>query len=292
MILFLFVYLSIYGGVHLYAFFKLKKGLDLGFPVYSILAIFMILMVVTPIFVRIFERYDYETLARGLAYVGFTWMGLLFIFISASFFFDIYRLIHFLARMFAQSPLTGFMLSPRTFCISAILFSFVVVIYGYFEAINIRTEYVTVKTDKIPEEIIFEQMGSPGEAMELIGRLFDVAKPDAVYTEPLESGDYTVITASELVVTMGAGYGGGGEYTPSAEGDESGETSFGSGGGGGGGGFAMGRPVAVITVGPEGTQVEPIVDPTKIAIAFFTTFAAMAISMMQVVRFMRTKKLR
>ncbi|MEA3232787.1 MAG: metallophosphoesterase [Thermodesulfobacteriota bacterium] len=113
----------------------------------------MILMVVTPIFVRIFERYDYETLARGLAYVGFTWMGLLFIFISASFFFDIYRLIHFLARMFAQSPLTGFMLSPRTFCISAILFSFVVVIYGYFEAINIRTEYVTVKTDKIPEEI-------------------------------------------------------------------------------------------------------------------------------------------
>jgi len=146
--------------------------------------------------------------------------------------------------------------------------------------------------DKKPEEIIFEQVGSSGEAMELIGRLFDVAKPDAVYTEPLESGDYTVITASELMVSMGAGYGGGGGYTPSAEGDENAETSFGSGGGGGGGGFGMGRPVAVITVGPEGTQVEPIVDPTKIAIAFFTTFAAMVISLSQVMRFMRTKKLR
>jgi uncharacterized spore protein YtfJ len=145
--------------------------------------------------------------------------------------------------------------------------------------------------DKIPEEIIFEQVGSPGEAMELIGRLFDVAKPDAVYAEPLESGDYTVITASELVVTMGAGYGGGGGYTPSEEGEENAEPSFGSGGGGGGGGFAMGRPVAVITVGPEGTQVEPIVDPTKIAIAFFTTFAAMVITLSQVMRFMRTKKL-
>ena len=134
--------------------------------------------------------------------------------------------------------------------------------------------------DKIPEEIIFEQVGSPEETMELIGRLFDVAKPDAVYTEPLESGDYTVITASELMVTMGAGYGGGSGFTPSADGDENEETGFGSGGGGGGGGFAMGRPVAVITVGPDGTQVEPIVDPTKISIAFFTTFAAMAISMM------------
>jgi len=146
--------------------------------------------------------------------------------------------------------------------------------------------------DTKPEGIVFEQAGSSGEAMELIGRIFDVAKPDAVYSEPLVSGDYTVITASELAVSMGAGYGGGGGYTPAEEDDENGEVSYGSGGGGGGGGFGMGRPVAVITVGPDGTEVEPIVDPTKIAIAFFTTFAAMVISLSQVMRFMRTKKLR
>ena len=146
--------------------------------------------------------------------------------------------------------------------------------------------------DKLPEDFVFEQASSPGEAMNLIGRIFDVAKPDAVYSEPLESGDYTVITASELIVSMGAGYGGGSGYSPSAEDDESGETSFGSGGGGGGGGFATGRPVAVITVGPDGTQVEPIVDPTKIAIAFFTAFAAMVITLSQLFRFIRTKKLR
>jgi hypothetical protein len=33
------------------------------------------------------------------------------------------------------------------------LFSFAVVIYGYFEALHIRTEHVTVKTSKIPEKI-------------------------------------------------------------------------------------------------------------------------------------------
>ena len=153
MTLFLLIYLSIYGGIHLYAFIKLKRGFALGLPAYLILAIFMILMVVAPIVVRISERYGYEALARGLAYVGFTWMGLIFIFISASFFFDIYRLLHFLARILTQSPLADFTLSLRNFCTLAILFSFAVVIYGYFEALHIRTEHVTVKTSKIPEKI-------------------------------------------------------------------------------------------------------------------------------------------
>jgi len=153
MTLFLLIYFSIYGGVHLYAFLKLKRGFALGLPAYLILAIFMILMVVAPIVVRISERHGYETLARGLAYIGFTWMGLIFIFISVSFFFDIYRLLHFLAKMLTRSPLEDFILSLRNFCTIAILVSFTVVIYGYFEALHIRTEHVTVKTCKIPEKI-------------------------------------------------------------------------------------------------------------------------------------------
>ncbi len=153
MTLFLLIYFSIYGGIHLYAFLKLERGFALGPPAYLILAIFMILMVVSPIVVRISERYGYEALARGLAYIGFTWMGLIFIFISASFFFDIYRLLHFLARMLTQRPLADFTLSLRNFCTLAILFSCAVVIYGYFEALHIRTEHVTVKTSKIPEKI-------------------------------------------------------------------------------------------------------------------------------------------
>jgi len=153
MTLFLLIYLSIYGGVHLYAFLKLKRGYALGIPAYLILAIFMILMVVAPIVVRISERHGYEVLARGLAYIGYTWMGLLFIFFSVSFFFDIYRLLHFLARMLTRSPLEDFTLSLGNFCTLAILCALAVVIYGYFEALHIRTEHVTVKTCKIPEKI-------------------------------------------------------------------------------------------------------------------------------------------
>jgi len=32
----------------------------------------------------------------------------------------------------------------------------------------------------------------------------------------------------------------------------------------------------VIEIGPRGVRVEPVIDPTKIALAFFTTLGAMA----------------
>jgi uncharacterized spore protein YtfJ len=141
------------------------------------------------------------------------------------------------------------------------------------------------------EEIIVKQLGSPGEAMDLIGRIFEVAQPEAVFGKAVEAGDNRVIVASEVTVSMGAGYGGGSGYDPAEGTVENEEASFGGGGGGGGGGFALGRPVAAITINSEGTTVEPIVDPTKIAIALFTTFAAMAITLMQTVRFIRNKRL-
>ena len=103
---------------------------------------------------------------------------------------------------------------------------------------------------------------------ELIGRLFAVAEPGAVFGAPITRGERTVITATELTISMGAGFGMGGG--PAEEGDDQG-----SGGGGGGGGWAAGRPIAAIIVEPEGVRVEPIFDPTKIAIAFFTTLGAM-----------------
>jgi uncharacterized spore protein YtfJ len=121
-------------------------------------------------------------------------------------------------------------------------------------------------------------------AAEVVERLFDVAQPSSVYAEPVTAGDHTLITASEVSVGMGFGIGvGGGEgrggptgSMGKEEAEMEGEGS-GLGGGGGGGGASLARPVAVISVGPEGVQVEPVVDPTKIAIAFFTALGTMFI---------------
>jgi len=107
-------------------------------------------------------------------------------------------------------------------------------------------------------EIVATEIGSFEEGAELLERLFQVADPGGVYSEPITAEGHTVITASEVTVGMGFGYGGG--TGPNGEG----------GTGGGGGGGAAGRPVAAIIISADGVRVEPIVDPTKIALAMFT----------------------
>ena len=114
----------------------------------------------------------------------------------------------------------------------------------------------------------------PEDAAALVARLSDAAQPSAVFGEPVTSGDRTVITACEVTMGLGFGYGmGSAGGKPS--GGEGGEGEKGPpmpavSGGGGGGGNATARPVAVIHVGPEGVDVEPVVDVTKISLAFFT----------------------
>lgn len=125
---------------------------------------------------------------------------------------------------------------------------------------------------------ISESFVNQEKANELMEQLIAVADAKSVYSDPIESGEYKVITASEVRVGMGFGFGGGGgveaEHTETEQ-DEETTPSSGYGGGGGGGGIAFGRPVAAIEIGPQGVRVEPIVDPTKIAIAFFSTMVSM-----------------
>ncbi len=131
-------------------------------------------------------------------------------------------------------------------------------------------------------EVMVTAVKNQEQAVELVEKLFAVAQPGAVYGEPVTAEGYTVITASEVSVGMGFGYGigsGTGEAcqerkeSEDESQDEEGEASV--GGVGGGGGASMGRPVAAITIGREGVQVDPIVDVTKIGLAFFTTIGSM-----------------
>ena len=129
-----------------------------------------------------------------------------------------------------------------------------------------------IRMDK-PFEVIAESIPDQDKAYEFMEKLYTVANPKAVFSEPVEAGEYKVITATELHLMMGFGYGGGGGVgnDPAGEEEDAEPISIGYGGGGGGGGTAAARPVAAIEIGPHGVRVEPIVDPTKIAIAFFTT---------------------
>ena len=153
MILFLLIFLLVYGGLHLYMFLKAKAAFAFDTKISIYVALFLLLMVFAPILIRQLERPGLEYVARVFAYIGYTWMGILVLFFSISIVIDLCRLLVYLAGLITQknfSILTS--ITPYHFLIPFLLSIFITT-YGYFEARDIRIERVTIKTSKLPKEI-------------------------------------------------------------------------------------------------------------------------------------------
>jgi uncharacterized spore protein YtfJ len=145
------------------------------------------------------------------------------------------------------------------------------------------------------EKIGLSVIKTQEQGLDLLEKIIATARPAAVFGQPVTGGDYTVISAAEVSCAMGVGFGGGGsnaaddepesdEIAPEGEASEGLKSRHdltpqpgGYGIGGGGGGLSTARPVAAISIGPDGVHVEPVVDVTKVALAFFTTLGAMAL---------------
>jgi predicted MPP superfamily phosphohydrolase len=149
--LFLLIFLTLYGGLHLYGFLKAKKAFSFGPGIGICLVIFMIVMVLSPITVRILERLGFEFAARSLSYTGYTWMGFLFLFVSASLAIDLYGFFLYVLQPVLRKDFSWITLPSRLSFFVCLVVSLVIITYGYFEAIEIKTERLTIPTAKIPE---------------------------------------------------------------------------------------------------------------------------------------------
>jgi predicted MPP superfamily phosphohydrolase len=150
MTLFFVTFFLIYGGMHLYAFMKAKAALAFSFQASIGVGLFMLIMIFAPVLVRFSERAGFESFARLMSYTGYIWLGILFLFLSAALLIDFYRLLVSAAGFILRRNLSALAVSaPYAFFVPLAL-SIVVVIYGYFEAGNIRTETVVFQSPRIP----------------------------------------------------------------------------------------------------------------------------------------------
>jgi len=113
----------------------------------------MLFMVFCPVIVRVLERVGMETLPRFLAYIGYTWMGFLLVFVCCYFLIDFFRLLGFVGTHLLKMDLEKWILSQRTVFFIALTVSLLVTMYGHLEALTIRTERITIRTPKIPKEL-------------------------------------------------------------------------------------------------------------------------------------------
>jgi hypothetical protein len=69
----------------------------------------------------------------------------------------------------------------------------------------------------------------------------EAPRPGTVYSAPVTSGEYTIITASDVLA---------------------------------GRGFSHGRPVATIIIGPDGVKIQPVVDATRVVLGVMAVIGA------------------
>jgi hypothetical protein len=153
MSLFLLSFFLIYGSTHLYFFIKVKTALSPGILFSLFLALFLLLMVVTPVMVRVLEKQGLESLARFSAYTGYLWMGFIFLFFSASLAMDIYHGLLRGAGILFQRDISVLFPTKRTALFLPLAWGLTTALYGYFEARDIRTERVVIPTPKISRAV-------------------------------------------------------------------------------------------------------------------------------------------
>ena len=151
MFLFLVVFFLIYGFLHLYAFQRAQAALRLGFPKVLSAFFFMGIMIASPVIVRLLEKSGYEIPARFLSYLGYTWMGFLFFFVSVALVIDLYRLTVYVCCL-AKKEIRRLWISPQAAFYISLILALSIAGYGYLEAGNIRLEKVIMKTPKISKK--------------------------------------------------------------------------------------------------------------------------------------------
>jgi uncharacterized protein len=151
--LFLLTFVTLYGGMHFYLYRKLSKAFMLPPPATLLIALMMVLMICAPLLVRLTEKEGYEQVAVVLAYAGYIWMGFLFLFFITSSVVDSGCLVIRCLASMVHGDFSGFLPNARQALLAATCISIGIAAYGFYEALAVRTEKITIKTDRLPHSI-------------------------------------------------------------------------------------------------------------------------------------------
>lgn len=151
LIIFLALYLCIYGSAHLYLLIKARRAFYLeGLQYFLILSLFLFL-ILAPINARMLESQGQWLPGIMLAWIGFLWMGFVFIFICLSLPLDGYHLLAGSGQQLFNTDWTAIMLSRRQRIGLVAVVTCAVMGYGAVEAYHINTKKIILHSSKIAE---------------------------------------------------------------------------------------------------------------------------------------------
>jgi uncharacterized protein len=147
---FLISFLLVYGACNYYVFIKARAAFHPGTGPSLLMIFYILVMLACPFIERIAERSGHETVATLTAYIGYTWLGLVFLFVSVSFVLEIYHFSLYAAGLLLKSDFATASVSARYAFFAPLCLAVSIAFYGYFEARQIHTEHIRIRTPKLP----------------------------------------------------------------------------------------------------------------------------------------------
>lgn len=151
--LFFSLYTLIYGGMHLYVYFKLRSALGPGWKWTLLYALVSLAMVFGARALFAFNFRDAYALRKILSYAGYLWMAFLFITATGFVLTDLLGLFLRILDYLFSSTFAPLFPSSKGRVLTVLIFSTAVCVFGWFDALHIRTVPVTVATSKLPDGV-------------------------------------------------------------------------------------------------------------------------------------------
>jgi len=152
MLIFALTFLAIYSAMHALVFWGFHPLLS-GHPALPALtALWMGAMIFAPVACRVLDRHGHPLFARALAWVGYGWMGLLFLAFSLFVLLGAWELSIRLVALAFPGAHAGSLHGAVT---SLLVLVTVIAagLYGFFEASTLRVERVTLESGKLPPDV-------------------------------------------------------------------------------------------------------------------------------------------
>lgn len=152
-IVFIGIFLTLYGSLHFYLYRKITRAFNLTLAPNIILIIVLCLLLLSPIIMRLMEGNSPERLTVTVAYIGYLWMGTIFLLFVLNLTVDVYRAIIYIISRISTPSLINLMPDRRITLLTVLLLTVFINLYGLYEARNLKTREITLKTSKLPEGV-------------------------------------------------------------------------------------------------------------------------------------------
>lgn len=149
-IIFIGIFLTLYGLLHFYFYRKVTKAFNLSQTQNIVFIIILILLLISPIVMRLLDDSVPGALSSAVSYTGYLWMGIIFMLFVLNLAVDLYSVTVYIASRIIDSSLLKLIPDRKVALIAVVVLVGIINIYGSFEAWNIKTERIALVTDKFP----------------------------------------------------------------------------------------------------------------------------------------------